>query len=144
MSIPVKNTFTSARLLEETKVIMEEVITTKEEKLHFELRFRELIAKYEQLLLTAEYDDRKSARQGELNRLKAGVRNNTQNILAYIGILAFFCITGYIISNDLGSMDSEESFIIGNLTGMAAAIAKDIYGYYFGSSKGESEARVKR
>lgn len=35
---------------------------------------------------------------------------------------------------------TEESFIIGNLTGMAAAIAKDIYGYYFGSSKGERDA----
>ena len=37
-------------------------------------------------------------------------------------------------------MTTDESFIIGNLTGLAAAIAKDIYGYYFGSSKGERDA----
>ena len=54
--------------------------------------------------------------------------------------MAFFAITGYIISQGLGKMNSEESLIIGNLTGMAATIAKDIYG----CSKGESDAKNKR
>jgi hypothetical protein len=40
-------------------------------------------------------------------------------------------------------MNTEESFIIGNLTGLAGAIAKDIYGYYFGSSKGERDSYTK-
>lgn len=40
-------------------------------------------------------------------------------------------------------MNTEESFVIGNLTGMAGAIAKDIFGYYFGSSKGEREHTQK-
>jgi hypothetical protein len=69
------------------------------------------------------------------------VINLKQNILAYGAVVAFFVLTFYIISKGLGTMEAEESFIIGNLTGMAAAIAKDIYGYYFGSSKGELEAR---
>jgi hypothetical protein len=44
-------------------------------------------------------------------------------------------------SNNISSKGA--SFIIGNVTGMAAAIAKDVYGYYFGSSKGEREATSK-
>ncbi len=36
-------------------------------------------------------------------------------------------------------MNTEASFIVGNVCGIAAAIAKDIYGYYFGSSKGEHD-----
>jgi hypothetical protein len=41
-------------------------------------------------------------------------------------------------------MNCEERFIAGNLAGIAAGIAKDIYGYRLGSSKGESQAITKR
>jgi hypothetical protein len=88
-------------------------------------------------------DDRKSARQREVDALKAGSKNWTQNALAYLGVGSFFGITAYMISHGLGDLNSESSFIIGNVTGMAAAIAKDVYGYYFGSSKGESDAKIK-
>ncbi len=129
--------------MDDARIIIEEVISAREEKLQLEIRLRELISQHEQALLHAEFEDRKSARLMELDRLKNGSKNFTQNALAYFGILAFFSITGFIISHGLGKMSSEESFIIGNLTGMAAAIAKDIYGYYFGSSKGESDAKIK-
>jgi len=132
------------KLLEGAKNIIDEIVTTKEEKAQLEIRFKELINEHEQSLINAEVDDRKSARQREVDALKNGSKNLTQNVLAYAAIIAFFSITGYIISHGLGNMNSEESFIVGNLTGMAAAIAKDIYGYYFGSSKGESEAKTKR
>ena len=135
--------FISGKLMDDARLIIDEVITAREEKLQMEIRLRELISQHEQALLHAEFEDRKSARLMELDRLKTGSKNFTQNALAYVGILAFFCITGFIISHGLGKMSTEESFIIGNLTGMAAAIAKDIYGYYFGSSKGESDAKNK-
>jgi hypothetical protein len=139
----LKNLLNGGKLLEGARKIIDEIVTTKEEKALLEIRLQELIQAHEQALINAEVDDRKSARQREVDSLKNGSKNLTQNILAYAAIVAFFAITGYIISHGLGNMNTEESFIIGNLTGMAGAIAKDIYGYYFGSSKGESDAKFK-
>ncbi|MEI9918151.1 MAG: hypothetical protein WDO14_05040 [Bacteroidota bacterium] len=136
----IKGLLNGGKLLEGAKNIIDEIVTTKEEKAQLEIKFKELINQHEQALVNAEVDDRKSAREREVELIRAGHRNLTQNILAYTGIAAFFAITGYIISHGLGGMTTEESFIIGNLTGLAGAIAKDIYGYYFGSSKGEREA----
>lgn len=140
----IKNLLSGGKLLEGAKQIIDEVITTKEEKTLLEIKLRELIQSHEQSLIHAEVDDRKSARQREVDSIKSGALNLTQNILAYIAIAAFFAMTGYIIAYGLGSMNSEESFIIGSLTGISASIAKDIYGYYFGSSKGESDSRFLR
>ncbi|PZR31614.1 MAG: hypothetical protein DI538_20755 [Azospira oryzae] len=140
----IKSLLNGGKLLEGAKSIIDEIVTTKEEKAQLEIRFKELINEHEQALINAEVDDRKSARQREVDAIKSGSKNLTQNILAYAAIVAFFSITGYIISHGLGKMNSEESFIIGNLTGMAAAIAKDIYGYYFGSSKGEHDASSQK
>lgn len=57
-------------------------------------------------------------------------------------MIGFFEIVGYLLCNGLGHMTTDESFIIGNLTGMAGAISKDVFGYYFGSSKGEYENKI--
>jgi hypothetical protein len=86
-----------------------------------------------------EIQDRDSARNREIEVMKAGGKNVTQNILAYLGVCAFFAIAIYIISKGLGNMSTEESFIVGNLIGLSGAIAKDVYGYYFGSSKGSAD-----
>lgn len=137
----LKKLFGDGKLLQGAKEIFDEVITSKEERALLEIKFKEMLNQQEQFIINAEVEDRKSARQREIDVVKSGSKNLTQNILAYAAIVAFFSITGYIISHGLGNMNSEESFIVGNLTGMAAAIAKDIYGYYFGSSKGESEAK---
>lgn len=139
----IKRLLSGSKLLESAKDIIDEIVTTKEEKLQLQAKFQELINEHEQSLINAEVDDRKSARQREVDALRSGSRNLTQNILAYLGVGSFFGITAYMISHGLGDMNSEASFIIGNVTGMAAAIAKDVYGYYFGSSKGESDAKTR-
>ncbi len=136
----IKEILTGGRLLESVKNIIDEIVTTKGEKAELEIRLREVIQQHELNLIRAEVEDRNSARQRETEIIRSGSLNLTQNILAYVAIIAFFIITGYIISYGLGRMDSEESFIVGNLTGMAGAIAKDIYSYYFGSSKNEQDA----
>lgn len=140
----IKSLLNGGKLLEGAKNIIDEIVTTKEEKAQLETKFKELIFQHEEALIQAEVDDRKSARTREMEVVKSGSLNLTQNVLAYAGIAAFFAITGYIVSHGLGGMTAEESFIIGNLTGMAGAIAKDIYGYYFGSSKGERDASTNR
>lgn len=76
------------------------------------------------------------ARERELTLFKAGEKNFTQNILAVVGILAFFLMAGYIIINGIAEMSSEASFIVGSVTGTIGGIAVTIYSYYFGSSKG--------
>jgi hypothetical protein len=128
---------------------LDEIITNKEELAQVKLLLdKETNRHIEQLeanvLREYEYEiqDRTSARTREVDIMKSGSRNITQNALAYMGILAFFYMTGYIISRGLGEMSAEESFIIGNLTGLAGAIAKDIYGYYFGSSIGSRNKDV--
>ena len=85
-------------------------------------------------------DDRKDARARETALIAAGDKNVTQNILAYVGVVGFFGMLAFILSKGITDMSTEASFIVGNLTGMSAAICKDIYGYYFGSSIG---SRIK-
>ena len=83
-----------------------------------------------------------SARTREVALAQTGQNNYDQKALAYIGVMAFFVMVFYILNRGLGTMSSEESFIIGNVTGLVGAIAKDIYGYYFGSSSGSKEKDV--
>jgi len=62
-----------------------------------------------------------------------------QVILAFIATFAFFSIVGYVIAFGLADLSKEGAFIVGNLTGIAGAIAKDVFGYFFGSSLGSKE-----
>ena len=137
----VKGLFTSGKILDSARGIIDEVVTSKEEKAQLYIKFEEMLNQHEETILKMEVKDRDSARNREIETAKAGSRNFTQNILAYVGVIGFFAMMGYLLSSGLGEMSAEESFIIGNLTGMAGAIAKDIFGYYFGSSKGEQDAR---
>lgn len=83
--------------------------------------------------------ERQSAHNREIETSKAGDSNAIMKLLAFVGVVAFFAMVAYMLSQGLGDMTKEESFIIGNMTGMVAAIAKDIYGYFFGSSSGSKE-----
>jgi len=129
----------SGTLLNGVKDILDEVVTSKEEKAELAIKIQQLLAEQHQAIINAENEDRISARNREVEVVKAGSKNLTQNVLAYLGVCSFFAMTGFILSKGLGNMNTETSFIVGNLTGMAGAIAKDIFGYYFGSSKGEQE-----
>ncbi|MFN8438772.1 MAG: hypothetical protein U0V72_14255, partial [Cytophagales bacterium] len=133
--------FSGGKLLDGARGIIDEVVTSKEEKAELSIKLEQMLKQHEQEIIKAENEDRISARNREVEVVKSGSKNITQNLLAYIGVTAFFGITGYILSKGLGNINTEESFIIGNLTGMAGAIAKDIFGYYFGSSKGEREVQ---
>ncbi|MBY0426565.1 MAG: hypothetical protein K2Q22_13070 [Cytophagales bacterium] len=137
----IKELFSGGKLLDGARGIIDEVVTSKEEKAELALKLEQMLKQHEQEIIRAENEDRISARNREVEVVRSGSRNITQNLLAYIGVIAFFGITGYILSKGLGNMNTEESFIVGNLTGMAGAIAKDIFGYYFGSSKGEREVQ---
>jgi hypothetical protein len=127
----------SGKVFEKVKDLIDEIVTTKEEKAELHLKLRALEMHHAEAMTESALSDVLSARQREVDVTKSGALNLTQNILAYMAIVAFFVMTGYILANGIGTLEADESFIIGNLTGMAAAIAKDIYGYYFGSSRGD-------
>ena len=97
------------------------------------------LLKQEQAQLDSLLADVKDARGREVELIQAGNKNITQNVLAYIGVTAFFAMVGYIIAKGIGEMSTEASFIVGNLTGISGAICKDIYGYYFGSSRSSAQ-----
>ena len=97
------------------------------------------LLKQEQAGLDSLLADVKDARGREVALIQAGNKNTTQNVLAYIGVSAFFAIVGYVIDIGIGEMTTEASFIVGNLTGISGAICKDIYGYYFGSSRSSAQ-----
>lgn len=65
-------------------------------------------------------------------------RSTTMNVLAYIGVIGFFALIGVLLFRGLGNMTTEESFIIGNVTGIAGTICTTIISYYFGSSRGSA------
>lgn len=126
-------------LLSGAKGIIDDVVKSKEDKEALYAKFQQMLEQHGEMIQNLEVQDRDSARKREIETTKAGSRNFTQNILAYLGVIGFFGILGFLLSTGLGKMSAEESFIVGNLTGMAGAIAKDIYGYFFGSSKGEHD-----
>lgn len=87
----------------------------------------------------AEIADKANARSLEMERVRSGQKNWTQNILAFTGVVAFFTMVGFLLTRGLGNMTTEESFIVGNVTGIVGGIAVNIYSYYFGSSTGSRE-----
>ncbi|MGC3947741.1 MAG: hypothetical protein QM762_25095 [Chryseolinea sp.] len=127
----------SGKMFGKVKELIDEIVTTKEEKEALHLKLRELELHHTETMTQTQVGNIQSARQREVDVMKTGSLNLTQNALAYMAIVAFFAMTGYILAHGIGTLEADESFIIGNLTGMAAAIAKDIYGYYFGSSRGD-------
>ena len=74
----IKALLNGGKLLDGAKNIIDEIVTTKEEKIQLQAKFQELINEHEQSLINAEVDDRKSARQREVDALKAGSKNWTQ------------------------------------------------------------------
>ena len=115
--------------LKQLEIDKSELLNTHIEKM------AEINLKYEE----SRVNDLASARMRETESLKAGTGNYTQNVLAIVGVVAFFFLVGYIVQSGLPNMTKEEAFIVGNAVGAVLYIAKDIYGYYFGSSSGSKE-----
>jgi hypothetical protein len=86
-----------------------------------------------------DVEDTQGARTAQVERIKVGSKEYVQSILAMSAAFCFFAMVGYVIAFGLADMSKEAAFITGNITGLAGAIAKDVYHYYFGSSSGSKE-----
>jgi hypothetical protein len=103
----------------------------EKEKLSYSLEF----AKLDQRNFELEIQDKANARELEIAKVKAGDKNYTQAVLAYTGVLSFIAIVFLVLAKGIQFKTQEEAFIIGSLTGLVGATYKDVYGYYFGSSR---------
>jgi hypothetical protein len=77
--------------------------------------------------------DRESARLRETELAKAGQSNYTMTALVVIALLGTGWIIWFLLSKDI--RERELAFMI---LGFVIAIVKDIFGFYFGSSRGSS------
>jgi hypothetical protein len=88
-------------------------------------------------------DDRASARNRQIEVIKArnGKTDYTQEILAYAATLGFFG-AGYMLFTQVIPVGaSREALLV--LMGTLSGTVKDIFGFYFGSSKGSRDKDTK-
>lgn len=77
--------------------------------------------------------DRESARVREVELAKAGKANYTMVLLITIALIGTAWVIWFLLTNDI--RERELAFMI---LGFLIAIVKDLYGYYFGSSRGSA------
>jgi hypothetical protein len=77
--------------------------------------------------------DRASARRREIS-----VKDKTPSVLAGLAVAGFVALVVYTAAGNAPDARMHDTFMM--LTGAAVALAKDVYGYYFGSS---SSSRAK-
>jgi hypothetical protein len=98
------------------------------------LKFLEEDRKYFEI----EMQDRADARNREIEVSKTS-KNYVQNTLAFLGVGTFIFIVLFVLIKGLKDVPPEVNLLIGTVIGAAIGTYKDIYGYYFGSSRSSGE-----
>jgi len=127
-------------LIEKVGNAIDQNVTSDEER----LKLRNELAKAQQdfTLKALEFQvkadevtqkDRETARQREVELAKAGQSNYTMTALVVLGFSGTAWVIWFLLNRDI--REREIAFMI---LGFVIAIIKDIYGYYFGSSRGSA------
>ena len=118
-------------LVSDSSKILDEVITTKEEKLEAKHKLKSLLKSHEQTMYQLEVEDRKSA------RAMYSADSNIQKILAPIFTIAYFVLSfvlaRYFVIGDINLGEFEISFI-STLFGAMSAKVNTIIDFFFGGS----------
>ena len=121
-------------LIGEAGTILDEVITTDEERLAAKQRLKELIKNHQQEMFKLEVEDRKSA------RTMYGADSSIQKVLATVFTVAYFVLSfimfRYFISGDLNLGEFEISFI-STIFGAMSAKGNTVVDFFFGGSHGK-------
>ena len=121
-------------LIGEAGTILDEVITTDEERLAAKQRLKELIKNHQQEMFKLEVEDRKSA------RTMYGTDSSIQKVLATVFTVAYFVLSfimfRYFISGDLNLGEFEISFI-STIFGAMSAKVNTVVDFFFGGSHGK-------
>lgn len=130
--------------------IIDNVVTTKEEKEQLKLEIakevnRNLEAMNQQSLAetSAYLQDAQSARSREVELAKAGAKDKTPSILAYIAVISLLGILLFLLIFGFGSLTADQALIVGTLLGAIAGNANQAYNYYLGSSLGSKTKEIQ-
>lgn len=80
-------------------------------------------------LAISEVADRDSARNRQIN-----LKDRTPDLLAALSVIVFLSIMAYMAFGQAPAEPMRDGFLM--MAGAAIATYKDVYGYFFGSSKG--------
>lgn len=118
-------------LVKDSSKILDEVITTDEERLKAKHELKSLLKNHEQSMYQLEVEDRKSARDMYSDD------SNIQKILATIFTVAYFILSfvlaRYFVIGDINLGEFEISFI-STLFGAMSAKVNTIIDFFFGGS----------
>tara|TARA_B100000519_G_C14257790_1_gene445947 strand:- start:3546 stop:3941 length:396 start_codon:yes stop_codon:yes gene_type:complete len=118
-------------LVKDSSKILDEVITTDEERLKAKHELKSLLKNHEQTMYQLEVEDRKSARDMYSDD------SNIQKILATIFTIAYFILSfvlaRYFVIGDINLGEFEISFI-STLFGAMSAKVNTIIDFFFGGS----------
>jgi len=120
--------------------IAEEILKNNPEKLaDFELKLKEL-AITEQAALLADRKDARAMNVAMQTTSQAWV----QPALAFLAVFGFFGVIGALLFGVPG-LDGTARDILLMLIGVLSVLVKDVYGFFFGSSKGsqDKDARAR-
>ena len=115
--------------------ILDEVVTTKEEKLAAKHKLKELLKNHEKEMFELEVADRKSARK------MYSTDSSIQKILATVFTIAYFVLSfimfRYFVGGDLELGEFEISFI-STIFGAMSSKVNTIIDFFFGGSSNKN------
>lgn len=122
-------------ILKDTGLIKDSEIELKAKQalMDYENKIMENVSNIEKTLA----EDRKSAREREMEYVKAGKTDYTQRFLAWIAIIGFFGVMYVLFQKSLPEGLPRDAFLI--LLGTLTKVVSDLYNYYFGSSHGSEK-----
>jgi hypothetical protein len=91
---------------------------------------------FEKDILSLEVEDRKSAREREVELAKAGGNDWLMYVTGLTALAAFLTMIGWAM---FGDMEGTREKIFFHILGFVEGTALSIFAYYFGSSKGSSD-----
>tara|TARA_R100000664_G_C2752608_1_gene139888 strand:- start:83 stop:478 length:396 start_codon:yes stop_codon:yes gene_type:complete len=123
-------------LIGNASTILDEVITTDEERLAAKQKLEELLQSHEKQMFELEVEDRKSARTMYQDD------SSIQKILAIVFTIAYFMLSfimfRYFVKGDLNLGEFEISFI-STIFGAMSAKVNTVVDFFFGGSHGKKE-----
>lgn len=107
-----------------------------------QIEFEKLLKDHEKEMYALEVDDRKSARNREVETTRAlGHIDYITYFLCVAGIIVFFFIVWHLVRE---SMPNENRELLYHTIGIIEGIIISIYSYYFGSSAGSRIKDIKK
>lgn len=97
------------------------------------IEFEKMIQEYEKEIYELEIRDRESARSREVELAKTGATDHLMYVAGYVALATFLIMVISVIFIDTVTHNP----LFHQLMGIIEGVALTVFGYYFGTSKGE-------